>query len=559
MNDTGLSYYCQVAPPLYTWQIISQTSDRNLAQLQPGNVANVTLTAKNTGNTTWTNSGPNPVRLGTWPQERQSSFYTSGNWISLSRTVNMTQASVAPGANATFSFRLTASQAGTFIERFNLLSEGKCWMNDTGLSYFCQVTPNYSWQIISQTSDIPLSTLKPGDVANVTLTARNSGQAVWTNSGPNPIRLGTWPQERSSSFYTPGNWLGLSRPTNMIQASVAPGQNATFNFQMRAPSCAGGTFYERFNLVAEGITWMNYTDLSYYARILPSIGVVGNVGCQARDINGILLGSAGPGQIVTISYNGGIYYLKTPTDSRISVLPISISPTGGNLILAWYADIGWSGANYNEFRGNIRVQYSGASNRLWAVNDLPVESYLKGMCEVSPSGHMEYLKSMEIIARSYAEWYRFMGGRHPGEPFDLKNSRQGNGNDQVYAGYGYEYRVPGWPNSTPIQAINSTSGQVVNYPGYAVVITPYSHGAYGWTRAGSYPWLESVYDPYGDPNASYQNPPCNHLMGLSASGALGFAQRGSYGNAILQYYYRGTSLGAIADPGIRIAIYGLQL
>jgi hypothetical protein len=52
----------------------------------------------------------------------------------------------------------------------------------------------------------------------------------------------------------------------MNELSVAPGQNATFSFQMKAPAQIG-VYIERFNLLAENLTWMIDTGLSYYCRV----------------------------------------------------------------------------------------------------------------------------------------------------------------------------------------------------------------------------------------------------------------------------------------------------
>ena len=148
MNDVGLSYDLKVNPPVYTWSWVSQnsytdqnkTTPKNLMNMNPGEKAYVTFTAKNTGNVTWTNSGPNPVRVGTTaPNERSTSFAAGSSWLWGTRPATMKETSVAPGSNATFEFWVTANVPGTFNERFNLLAENRVWMNDVGLSYDLKV------------------------------------------------------------------------------------------------------------------------------------------------------------------------------------------------------------------------------------------------------------------------------------------------------------------------------------------------------------------------------------------------------------------------------------
>jgi len=272
--------------------------------------------------------------------------------------------------------------------------------------------------------------------------------------------------------------------------------------------------------------------------------------------------TSGAGKIFEVRYLAGQYYVNDANNCWMSSGYIRFVPLDNQAIMeiTSYYDPNWNGStNYNRFLGVIEARYSNTSNALWAINELALEDYLKGIGEASNNNPSEYLKTMAVAERSYAYWHIQRGGKHQGEPFHLKNSRRGNGNDQVYCGYGFQVLAP---NVTA--AVNATRGQVVSGHGYNVCITPYSHGAKGSTRPGSaigldYPWLQSEADPYGDPNAGLNNPSGNHLVGLSASGALGYVnnERKSY-PWILNHYYRGTGLSTLPDPGIRIAIYKIQ-
>lgn len=150
MNDTGLSFYTNVEPPLYTWQIVSQyaytdatkTTPKNLANLTPGETAYIGFTAKNTGNQTWKNTGPNSIMAGTIsPQERTTPFaYTGSAWPSGTRPALMKESSVAPGGTATFEFPIKAPMTpGVINERFGIIANGITWMNDTGLCYYAKI------------------------------------------------------------------------------------------------------------------------------------------------------------------------------------------------------------------------------------------------------------------------------------------------------------------------------------------------------------------------------------------------------------------------------------
>lgn len=105
-------------------------------------------------------------------------------------------------------------------------------------------------------------TLESGQVArNQYLIARNVGSSAWNAS---VVRLGTvnWPftfpaTDRVSRFAIPGNWLTSARPTPLDQASVPPGSEGRFTFDVRAPQVSRRTrFVEHFAPVAEGISWM---------------------------------------------------------------------------------------------------------------------------------------------------------------------------------------------------------------------------------------------------------------------------------------------------------------
>ena len=148
MNDPGLYYIVVVNGNTYSWQYISQGSDKNLWRINPGETATLTLTAKNTGTATWFKDGPFPVRVGTTnPQERQSSFADS-SWIASNRPVGQPQniSYVAPGETVTFSWKIKIPDLPGAYNReyFSLLSEGNTWMNDPGAYFFIIINGSYS-------------------------------------------------------------------------------------------------------------------------------------------------------------------------------------------------------------------------------------------------------------------------------------------------------------------------------------------------------------------------------------------------------------------------------
>ena len=264
----------------YSWTLTSQysytdqtkTTPKSLQNLRIGDKAYIGFTVTNTGSVTWTNSGNNPVRVGTSaPYERQSTFANGSSWLGNSRPATMSESSVPPGGTATFGFWITANSAGSYNDRFSLLSENRTLMNDVGLSFGISVIPDsYTWSWNSQNSYTDQTKTTPknlldmiqGEKAYLVFSATNTGNVTWTNSGNNPVRVGTIaPKERVSRFADGSSWLWNSRPATMSESSVPPGGTATFGFWITANSA--GSYNERFSLLSENRTWMNDVGLSF--------------------------------------------------------------------------------------------------------------------------------------------------------------------------------------------------------------------------------------------------------------------------------------------------------
>ncbi|MEO8703711.1 MAG: N-acetylmuramoyl-L-alanine amidase [Kofleriaceae bacterium] len=97
------------------------------ATLVSGERATVVVTITNNGNTTW---DLDLTRLGTAePQDRESRFFTDGDWLSPNRATS-TDVRVEPGATGTFTFDIvapTVSREHVFDETFQLVEEGVSW------------------------------------------------------------------------------------------------------------------------------------------------------------------------------------------------------------------------------------------------------------------------------------------------------------------------------------------------------------------------------------------------------------------------------------------------
>ncbi len=285
MNDVGFYWPLTVSPPVTQWQYQGQTAYTDSSKSTTLDTSSVaggssfysTIRALNTGNTTWTNSGNNPVRLGaTNPTDRASAF-CDNSWVSCNRPAVLAEASVVPGQTGSFNFWMHVPYGvnGThFNEYFEPVVEGSMWMNDVGFYWPVGLQSSSSaWQYQGQSAYSDSAHTQPVDLGNATvnttyylqLKAKNVSGQVWSNSGGTPLRLGT-PNNQVSAFCD-NTWVGTgcNRATSLAESSVAPGQIGTFNFSIRTPSSAVNTqLYLR--PVIDGSLWLD--DVGLYWPIV---------------------------------------------------------------------------------------------------------------------------------------------------------------------------------------------------------------------------------------------------------------------------------------------------
>lgn len=197
--------------------------------------------------------------------------------------------------------------------------------------------------------------------------------------------------------------------------------------------------------------------------------------------------------------------------------------------------VGWlPGANDNTFRAQLELRYTPATDKVWVINELPVEWYLKGIAETSNVSPQQYQRALLTAARTYAMYHVQRGTKHANEHYIVDAHF-----DQVYRGHGAEIRTP-----NVVMAVDATRGQIVTYQG-KLAVTPYYSRSDGRTRSwgevwyggSQYPWLISVPVPWDNGRTLW-----GHGVGLSASGALGMANDGKNYEEILKYFYSGIEL-----------------
>ncbi|MGB4759539.1 MAG: hypothetical protein WBP26_05805 [Candidatus Saccharimonadales bacterium] len=285
MNDIGMYWPFSVVQPVALWQYQGQGVYVNNSLSEPLNASNVAggarfyavLKALNTGNVTWTNNGPNTVRLGTSSPSDRTSQFCDASWLSCNRAATLKESSVAPGQVGTFEFWMKAPYGvnGTSLtENFRPVIDGSMWLNDRGLYWKITLnTPDSNWGYISQGAYMNAARTNAADLSNAStdttyylrLQARNTSGKVWKNNGQGLVVLGTSsPSDRTSQFCD-ASWLSCNRAAKLKEASVAPGQVGTFEFSVRTPANPI-TKNEYFTPVLEGITWLQ--DVGQYWRFV---------------------------------------------------------------------------------------------------------------------------------------------------------------------------------------------------------------------------------------------------------------------------------------------------
>jgi hypothetical protein len=138
-------------------------------------------------------------------------------------------------------------------------------------------TPPLRWEPVQQNSYTDSSKTVEKDIYNLrggeriynTVRVKNVGTYTWYKGG---VSLGTsQPQNRSSIFK---DWTWPSTQNNRTgtfnEDVVAPGQIATFDFWTVTPSRVG-EYWEFFNLITSGGTWMNDMGLNFKFRVRPPV------------------------------------------------------------------------------------------------------------------------------------------------------------------------------------------------------------------------------------------------------------------------------------------------
>src|SRR5438034_5613781 len=227
--------------------------------------------------------------------------------------------------------------------------------------------------------------------------------------------------------------------------------------------------------------WRYPQILAHYYRDT-TIGVLPNRSVRVLVADGaqrLTVGSAKPFRRIA-----GRTRKTLPAGDR-SLTPAGVAAAGGLVRFEPGASPLRVGAN--PYRGSVEVSVQGG--RLYAVNELALDHYLRGVVasEVPDHWPQEALRAQAVVARSYT-----LATLKPHGEFDLYSDTR----DQVYGGIRAETQATN-------AAVAATAGKVVLYAGH--VATTYYFSTSGgrtanaadlWPGLGAVPYLVSVPDPY---------------------------------------------------------------
>lgn len=265
-------------------------------------------------------------------------------------------------------------------------------------------------------------------------------------------------------------------------------------------------------------------------------------GYQIRAGRNTILATLDKDDVIKVTYSSNKYHVRGSGIEEDVAEVIRIVPLNQGIVtLINYSDPSktYPGKNYNRFRGTVEIRKCDGCNELWAVNELRVEYYLRGLAESSDEGPEEYLKALGVAARTYVLYHKVVtGGRNAQKGYDITNTAL----DQIYRGYEYEIITPRLAS-----LFNKVKGVIAtNSEGDVPVSTVYFSDSDGRTRTAKevwgtsrFPYLQkSVADPHHVAGSCV-----GHCVGMSAQGAYGFAKKDGWSfQKILNYYYQGIKL-----------------
>lgn len=558
-------------------EVVSQ--NQTVLRLKPGQSFTVSVRIKNIGTSAWQSAGSSFVALNTADEKIQKtvkSKFQHKSWKKWWRPASI-QKLVKSSETTDIKFVVTAPvEIGRFTEKFSLAKAGYGFIDGGDFTLTIISFPQ-----IPVKSTVPESLeIEQGQTRIINVQFENTSKISW-DAQKFPLLLSVGDLKSLSSF-ADSSWTDNQTPCLIAAKSkIKPKQKFSCSITFKAPDTPG-SYRETFFVNAKDLGAISSSRFPINFSVLPKIETAAPRFVAGEPIIRVGLFSKNKetqfkaNDILDLIDSSGATILTITPSSLIAITPIdaaSFSVSAENKTInissparfvprnqttvseittferrpAWNTTL-----NDNLFRGTIEFRLLSNSTTYWAIEEVAMEEYLRGIAEVSDSDNPVYLKTMMIAARTYAAFLNIYKTKHKSEGYDINMTT-----DQVYRGYNLELRAP---NTT--KAILDTEGQILVHP-YAVdeknplgiIVASYSSGTDGKTRRWckvwkcgdpelDYPWAMAIDDPLGIiPNALTLSG--NHMVGLSGKGARAMAEQGITFEEILKYYYAGVEIKKI--------------
>jgi len=460
-----------------------------IPELGPTQSIELWVTFKNTGDTIWEGMGSTVVVLRTI--SGMKSRLTHSTWYDNYIPNRVSPVSmIFPGEEALFRFRLSApNENGLYWEKFQLYAGS----NPIPGGKF-----EFAIKVVGADVILP-PTAEPTPPAEPTPTPPAEPTETWWQDVPSEINI-------INDFY----WEDLSK----------------------GPKIEVGLLYVE---ESEKLDYLPF-----------QISTLNNKSYDIYDQNNKLLVRNTAGEITEVDYNYELnrYFLNDSQGTRILMSDSYFKLQGDDSTIfkvnSWENGPFWGqNVNDNEFRDTLKIHYNSNTERLWLINQLPMEDYMKGITEVGDSSPIEFLKAQTIAARTYA-LFRYFTPKYTntpdGQPFFTVRSTQA---DQVYRGYKKELR-----GTNALSATAQTKGIIATYQNDPILAYYFAQSD-GQTLS-SYQanmtkapvdYLQPKNDPQGEGKTLL-----GHGVGLPQMGGITAANQGANYSQILKYYYTGIDL-----------------
>lgn len=560
--------------------------------VESGEAQAVQMRVQNTGTSTWNREGSEYISVYTVEPNYHPSPYRGNAWFSDHQFGRLVESSVAPGETGTVEFFVYGPPnfEGVLAESFRMAAEDTSWIGspftitmNVGSSTVVEETPvastpttstaGYEGElVVSSVSEV---SARAGQMIPLKLAFRNSGTKTWRSI---EVQTPDAHIATGSSNFRHLSWVSDSIAYRDTAASVAPGATTVVDVFFQAPA-SNGVHTATFQLVADDVELEDAAvripvtvtggsaerindpineervdqivtdgELIEMPRVRVGIDQVTGeeVIFSANTEVTVVESDVGyeryvipAGQAMRVSYNSEGKYAFTSgeilhvADSYLRFEGVDhdtiFTVTSFSDVRSWNTSL-----NDNMFRDTLEIRYNSKKDRVWLINELPMEYYVYGVDETSNTAPEEYHKALATAARTYALYAWETKSKYAGEFIELRSTTY----DQVYHGYGAEIRRDNW-----VDRVQATEGTTIQYEGETIIAAYFSRSD-GRTRDWADVWGRHV--PYAvgvDVLCELGQTMWGHGVGMSALGAVCLAEDEGYTfDQILHHFYTGVDL-----------------